>query len=102
MSELVGRMQTQFKKTYSDLLLFSAKFFSGATVGLTIALITEVMLGNSEGENWIVFVFVIALVTAMFLRLAKTWSLTAVLVFDLICVLAGMLLRLYILVAPDL
>lgn len=101
MSEMVGRMQTQFKKTSGDLFLFGLKLVSGAVLGLTFALIMQVMLGHAEGENMIAFVFVMTVITAAFLRLAKTWSLTVVLVFDLICILVGMLLRLYILVAPE-
>jgi hypothetical protein len=101
MAEMVGRMQTQLKKTSSDLLLFSLKFVSGAVLGLTVADIMQVILGHAEGENLIAFVFVITVTTGVFLRLAKGWGMTAVLVFDLVCVLVGMLLKLYIMVAPD-
>ena len=101
MPELIGRVQTQFKKTSTDFFLFGVKLISGAVLGLTLALVAEVMLGQGEGENTLVFVFVMVLAGGVFLRLAKSWGLTAVLVFDLICVLVSMLLRLYIMVAPD-
>ena len=101
MAEMVGRMQTQLKKTSSDLVLFLIKLVSGALLGLTFALVTEVLLGHGEGESVLVLIFVIVLTTGLFLRVAKNWSLTAILVFDLVCVLVGMLLRLYIMVAPD-
>lgn len=101
MGEMVGRMQTQIKKTSSDLLLFALKFVSGAVLGLTFALITEVIMGHGEGENILAFLFVIVVVTAAFVKISKAWGMTMVLVFDLICILVGMLLRLYIMVAPN-
>ena len=101
MSELVGRMQSGLKKTSGDVGLFALKLFSGAVLGLTFGLIMQELLGQADGENLIAFMFVIVVTTAAFLRIAKTWGLTATLVFDLICVLVGMVLRLYIMVAPD-
>ncbi len=101
MSEMVVRMQTQLKKTSGDLFLFGLKLVSGTVLGLTLALIMQVVLGHAEGENIIAFVFIMTVGTAAFLRLARNWSLTVLLVVDLICILVGMLLRLYIMVAPD-
>jgi hypothetical protein len=101
MSEMVVRMQTQIKKTSGDLFLFGLKLISGAVLGLTLALIMHVVLGHADGENVLAFVFIMTVGAAAFLRLAKNWSLTVLLVFDLICILVGMLLRLYIMVAPE-
>lgn len=94
-------MQAQLKKTSSGLLLFLVKLISGLVLGLTFALVAEVMLGHAEDEGVIVFTFVMILTAGAFLRLARTWSMTTVFVFDLFCILVGMLLRLYIMVAPD-
>jgi hypothetical protein len=102
MSEFVGNMQSSLKTRSSDLLLFSLKFFSGLTIGLTFALIMQEMLGKAEGENLIAFFFVIVVTTGLFLRISKAWGLTAILIFDLITVLVGMVLRLYVMVAPGL
>lgn len=101
MSELVGRMQSGLKKTSGDVGLFALKLLSGAMLGLTFGLVMQEIMGAAEGENLIAFFFIIVVSTAAFLRIAKTWGLTATLVFDLICVLLGMVLRLYIMVAPD-
>ncbi|MES2964091.1 MAG: hypothetical protein V4760_09400 [Bdellovibrionota bacterium] len=101
MSELVGRMQHGLKKTSGDVGLFSLKLLSGAILGLTFGLVMQEIMGSASGENLIAFFFVIVVTTAVFLRIAKSWGLTATLVFDLICVLVGMVLRLYIMVAPD-
>lgn len=101
MAEMAGRMQAQFKKSSGDLFLFIMKTLSGLVLGLTFALIFEVILGHAEGENILGFVFVVLVTTGIFMRIAKTWGVSAVFVFDLICILAGMLLKLYIMVAPD-
>ena len=100
MSELVGRMQTRFRQTSSDAALFSLKLVSGGILGLTLALVMQEILGKAEGENLLAFFFVIVVTTAVFVRVMKSFGYTAVLVFDLICVLLGLVLRLYIMVAP--
>jgi hypothetical protein len=100
MSELVGKMQTQFRKTSSDAALFGLKLVSGGVLGLTFALVMQEVLGKAEGENLLAFFFVIVVTTAAFVRISKSWGYASVLVFDLICVLLGLVLRLYIMVAP--
>ncbi len=100
MGELVGKMQSQLKKTSSDVLLFTLKLISGSILGLTFALVMQEILGKVENENLLAFFFVIVVTAGVFLRIAKSWGLTAILIFDLICVLLGMVLRLYIMVAP--
>lgn len=65
-------------------------------MGLTLALIGQEIIGYET----ISFSLVIVVVTTAFLRAARRWNLMGVLIFDLICVLIGMLLRMYILIAP--
>jgi hypothetical protein len=64
--------------------------------GLTFALVGQEILlyGNFS------FFFVITAMTLGFLRLSRSWGTSKVLVFDVICILVGMLLKMYILVAP--
>lgn len=100
MSQMAARVQTQFKKTSSDLVLFVVKFVSGGVLGLTFALVMQEALGKADDENLLAFFFVIFVTIGVFLKVAKSWSMMAVFVFDLICVLLGMLLRMYIIVAP--
>lgn len=100
MSELVDKMQYRLKKSSGDIFNFFLKFATGLVVGLTLALIIHEMLGKSEGEGMLSFTFIIAVVTAVFLRVAKKWSLVSVLVFDLVCILIGIVLKFYIMVAP--
>ena len=100
MSEMVGRMQARFKKSSGDFLTFSIKVVTGIVVGLVLALIVHEMLGRQNSEATVSFYFIIAIVTAVFMRVSKKWTLPAVLVFDLVCILVGIILRLYIMVAP--
>lgn len=46
------------------------------------------------------FVLVIVVVTLTLLRIFKYWNWGKLLVFDLICILVALLLRMYILIAP--
>ncbi len=101
MSEFVGKMQSGFKNTSSQVGLFTLKLVSGAILGLTFALIMQEVMGKAENENLIAFFFVVIVTAGAFLRIAKSWGLTAILIFDLICVLLGMVLRMYIMVAPN-
>jgi hypothetical protein len=93
-------MQVQLKKTSGDLALFSLKLLTGIVLGLTLALIMQEILGKADNENLLAFFTVIAITMAAFLRIAKEWGFTALLVFDLVAVLLGMVLKLYIMVAP--
>lgn len=101
MGEFAGKMQMQFKKTSSDLVTWGVKLVSGSFLALTLALIIQEMMGKPEGEAPVSFIFTIVAFTAIFLRIAKKWNLFAVLVFDLVCILIGMVLVLYITVAPN-
>ena len=100
MGEFAGKMQMQFKKSSSDLLTWAVKFISGAFLSLTLSLIIQEIMGKSEGEAPVSFIFTFVAFTAIFLRIAKKWSLVAVLIFDLVCILIGMVLCLYIMRAP--
>jgi hypothetical protein len=102
MSEMVGRMQDNLKKTSGDLFLFCLKFLSGGVLGLTFALVMQEALGKAEDENLLGFFFVIIVTTGAFLRISKAWGLTATLIVNLVLILIGMILRMYIMVAPGL
>lgn len=101
MGEFADRMQFQIKKSSGDLATWAVKFVSGAFLALTLSLIIQEIRGLADGEAPISFLFMIVAFTAIFLRIAKKWNLFAVLVFDLVCILIGMVLCLYIMVAPN-
>lgn len=100
MGEMVDKMQARLKQSSGDMIAFLIKVVSGFFLALTLALIIHEVLGKKEGEGALSFTFMLVVFTGVFLRVAKKWSLTAVLVFDLLCILVGIILRLYIMVAP--
>lgn len=98
--EFVGKMQGSIRKTSTDLTLLGLKLVSGGILGLTFALIMQEILGKADGENLLAFFFMIVVTTGVFVRVTKSWGFAGVLVFDLVGVLLGLVLRLYIMVAP--
>ncbi len=100
MSEFVSRMQGNIKKSSQDLLTFSVKLVSGAIIALAISLVVQELLGKPSNDINLSFLFVIFVVLLSFLKIVKKWTITSVLIFDLIFVLIGMILRLYIMTAP--
>lgn len=96
MAQFIIQFQDKMKSSTGQLLLLLLKVLSGALVGLTLALIFQELIGFGTFS----FVLIIVVVTLALLRIMKTWSWGRVLIFDLICVLVGLLLRMYILIAP--
>lgn len=96
MANLIGDLQHGVKQTSSHISVFILKVFSCFMVSITVALIFQEMIGFGT------FSFVLIGVTLLLglVKMMKNWSLTSVLVFDLICILVALLLRVYILVAP--
>ena len=100
MSEMVGRMQERFKKSSGDVFTFALKLVTGLVVGFVLAQIIQEILGHKDLSMSLTGWFILAVVTAVFMRISKNWALGAVLIFDLVCILIGIILRLYITVAP--
>ena len=96
MSELLGNLQHRLKGTTSSLLLSVYKILFGAFLGLTLALIGSQVIGYGDFS----FTLVIVGTTLLFQKISRNWKASTVLVFSLVCVLLGLLLRMYILVAP--
>ena len=96
MANLISNVQDRFKTSTSAISLLVFKAISGAILGLTLALIGEEIIQYGVFS----FVLVTVVITASLLRIGKAWTWTHILIFDLICVLIGLLLRMYILVAP--
>lgn len=96
MSRLVDDFQYRMKGASTGLAVFAFRAATALILGLTFALIFQVMIGY----QMLGFSFVIVAVTMAFLRISRAWGGVAILVFNLICVLIALLLRMYILVAP--
>lgn len=78
------------------IFVFSLKLFSAFLLSTTMALILLEIIGFGTFS----FVFVNITVFLAVFQGMKGWGLVSVLVFDLICVLIALLLRMYILIAP--
>jgi hypothetical protein len=96
MASLISNVQERFKTSTNALMLLGFKLFTGLMIGLTLALI------GMEILQYAVFSFVLVVVaaTAAVMKITKPWSWTHVFIFNLICILIGLLLRMYILIAP--
>ncbi|MGZ3722075.1 MAG: hypothetical protein ACXVA9_04035 [Bdellovibrionales bacterium] len=96
MANIISNVQERFKTSTNVLSLFAFKALSGVILGLTLALIGEEIIQYGVFS----FVLVTMVVTGSLLKIGKSWTWTHILIFDLICVLIGLLLRMYILIAP--
>jgi hypothetical protein len=70
--------------------------FSGLFLGTTLTLIGQQVFEYGQLLFW----FVIVLTTAVFLRVTKGWRWVGVVVLDFTLILIGLLLKMYILIAP--
>lgn len=89
-------LQYKLKASSTSLALFFFRLVTGLWVGLTLALIGQEIMSYGD----FAFIFAIVVLTAAFLKMSKPWQWVGVGVFNLICILIGLLLRMYILVAP--
>ena len=96
MGQLIQNVQVKIKKSSQGLFLFSIKMLSGLMLGLTLAIAGEEVVGYGTFSFW----FVTVLFTAVFLRISRPWSFGALMIYNLVCLLMGLLLRMYVLVAP--
>ena len=96
MAQFVENMQQSIKKSASQLTLISFKILTGLFLGLTLTLILQEIFQYGN----LLFMFVIVTFVGGFGRISKNWDWKTLLTFNLICVLLGLLLRLYVLVAP--
>ncbi len=96
MAQISHVIQEKMKNSSLHFGIGILRLFSGMILGLTFALIADEILKLGV----VSFLFIIVSVTYAFMKISKSWRLMNVVVFDLVCVLLGMLIRLYILTAP--
>ncbi len=96
MGSLIDNVQDRFKTSTNALALLAFKAVVGLFLGLTLALIGMEIINY----GWFSLVLVMLVVAGSMLRISRSWEWRHVLIFTLICVLIGMLLRMYILLAP--
>lgn len=107
MSDMVGslrgmpdRFQSGIKNTSSSFALLALRVFSASVLGLTIGLAVQEILSQGQ-EITLAFVFSFLTVFGAFWRISRGWGFPTLLVFDLVIALIGMLLRLYVMMAPN-
>lgn len=89
-------LQDRVKTSSSSVALMVVRVLMGLVLGYTFALIGDEIL--HYGVFSIILVMVATLAGLM--RITRNWSWAYVLIFNLICVLIGLILRMYILIAP--
>lgn len=96
MAQILSQVQMQMKSSSTSLALLLVKILSGGIYGLTMSLIFEEIFGFGNFAFW----FVLIANLLIFMRVTKNWKFVGVLILDLFLVLVGMLLRMYVLIAP--
>lgn len=96
MASLISNFQDRVKTSSNMISLLVFKAASGFFVGLTLALIGDQIIDY----GWFSFTLVVVVAVGAALKIMKAWTWTHVFIFNLICVLIGLLLRMYILLAP--
>lgn len=96
MGQFLENVQIRIRSSSSSFLVTIYRFLVGGFLGLTLALVFDQMLSFGD----FAFTLVIVSTSLIFLKISAAWSGGTVLVFSLFCVLIGLLLRMYIMVAP--
>jgi hypothetical protein len=96
MRGFANNVQEGVKSSTLSAFHFGLRFITGFLVGLTLALIGQELMGYGT----FALIFSMIVVLAVIMKILSQWSIAQILVFDLIVVLVGLLLRMYILVAP--
>lgn len=96
MARFAATLQDKLRASSAGIATFVLKVLSGFILGLTFALIGEQALDYGS----LSFFFVVTVSILAFLKISKSWNWILVMVFDLVLILLGLLLRMYILVAP--
>jgi len=96
LNQMMSSMQSGAKNASTSAISWILKIITAVFVGLTFAMVGQQLFSYST----LSFVFVLVVVGAVLTKTLSSWSTGAVLIFDLICVLVALLLRMYILIAP--
>lgn len=96
MAGMISNAQDRFKSTSNAFALVAFKAITGLFLGLTLALIGDQIIDY----GWISFMLVLIVTAGTLMKVARNWTWMHMLIFNLICVLIGLLLRMYILIAP--
>lgn len=96
MSGFATRAQDGVKSSTMSIMHIALRLVTGLFLGLVLALIGQELMGYGT----FALLFVMVVVVGLIMKFMSGWSFAKILIFDLICILVAMLLRMYILVAP--
>jgi hypothetical protein len=96
MNDIIDSFQNKMKSGTSGLFSMLIRLALGGFLGLTFAILTDSV---ADLGRWS-FVFLVVTITAVVMRLTRTWRVSATLIFLLFVILMGTLLRMYVLWAP--
>ena len=96
MGEIVNKIQFQVKKSSNDFGTYFFRVLTGGWIGLIFAHFFQMIFGFGD----FLFFFVIVLGTGSIVRVTKGWGFFSVMFFNLFCILVGILLQMYIKIAP--
>lgn len=96
MGNMISNVQDRFKTSSNALALLGIRLVTGLFLGTTLALVGQELIQYEVFS----LVLVIVVVTAALLRITRHWAWMHLFIFNLICILIGLLLRMYILIAP--
>ena len=93
---ILADTQQGLKKGTTSLGLLLFRLFSASILGYAIALIGKGLLFYESIAFW--FVFFVTL--GIFMKVTKNWAFVGIIVLNLVLFLVGLLLRMYVMVAP--
>lgn len=94
--QLVSSVQDGAKNASASIFLGILKTITAFIVALTLSMVAQELISFGT----ISFVLILVVITAGLSKIMSAWSMGSVLIFDLICVLMALLLRMYLLIAP--
>lgn len=92
MNNFKERISVSFKESLLAFSIFLLRLFSGALLGLSIAISMEKFMGIGIFS----FMFIVILTSLLVLHITRTLGLLGSIIFLLVLVLIGVLLQLYI------
>ena len=96
MSQLINKVQFQVKNSSAHFGTYIFRVLTGGWIGMVFA---HLFQGIFAFENFL-FLFVIVLMTGTIVRITRGWGFFSVVILNLFCILVGILLQMYIQVAP--
>jgi hypothetical protein len=96
MGEVISKIQFQVKKKSSDMGTYIFRVLTGGWIGMVFAHFFQILF---EFENFL-FLFVIVIMTGAVVRITRGWGFFSVILLNVFCILLGVLLQMYVQIAP--